>query len=268
MMKIMINKGDFMNNFNNDMFEQKVVKCDKHGDILSIGFKGKVKCSNCVAEAEAIEKKRKEDLQEQDKKDHLAKMIRIRLDASKIPPRFQQHSFDNYIATTEEQKKNKALIINYAINFESNLKNGSSVILCGGVGTGKTHLACSVGTYIIKNLGKKALFISAIDALTKIKETYSKKSETTEIEAINSFLDADLLILDEFGVQVGSETEKLILFRILNRRYEYMKPTILITNFTYQEIKKFEERIYDRLKDNGTIINFNGKSYRKITKSK
>jgi len=43
---------------------------------------------------------------------------------------------------------------------------------------------------------------------------------------------------------------------------------ILITNFTYQEIKKFEERIYDRLKDNGTIINFNGKSYRKITKSK
>ena len=99
-----------MNNFNNDMFEQKIVKCDKHGEVLSIGFKGKVKCSNCLIEAEAIEKKRQEDLQEQAKKEHLAKMIGIRLDASKIPPRFQQLSFDNYIATTEEQKKNKKQI--------------------------------------------------------------------------------------------------------------------------------------------------------------
>ena len=76
----------------------------------------------------------------------------------------------------------------------------------------------------------------------------------------------DLLIIDEFGVQTGSDTEKLILFRIVNKRYEYLKPTILITNLSVAEIKKFEERIFDRLKDNGILLNFSGESNRKSKK--
>ena len=47
---------------------------------------------------------------------------------------------------------------------------------------------------------------------------------------VAGFIRPDLLILDEVGVQFGSETEKMILFEIINGRYEQLKPTIVISN--------------------------------------
>jgi DNA replication protein DnaC len=250
-----------------ELFTKENFNCEKHGNRLVSVFKGELaKCDLCLKESEEQEKQMLIEKEKLQKIEFQKKAIEARFNASMIPPRFQQHSFESYIAKSEEQIKNKKALENYAINFEENLKKGNSVILSGNVGTGKTHLACAVGNYIIKNLNRTALFLNAIDAFSKIKETYSKKSEISEIEAINQFVDIDLLILDEFGVQVGSETEKLILFRIINRRYEYLKPTILITNLSVAEIKKFEERIFDRLKDNGILLNFVGESNRKSKK--
>jgi DNA replication protein DnaC len=76
----------------------------------------------------------------------------------------------------------------------------------------------------------------------------------------------DLLILDEFGIQIGSEHEKMLLFRIINKRYENLKPTILISNLSPAEIKNFEERIFDRLKENGILLSFSSESNRKSKK--
>lgn len=259
-------EGVGMINFK-ELFEKKSFNCQIHGERLVSVFKGKeAECDICFKQKEDEEKKRQEDRQKQIEQENYKRFIELRFQQSLIPPRFQEHSFETYIAKTEQQIKNKQAMQDYAINFEDNFKKGNSVILCGNVGTGKTHLSCAVGNYIIKNLNKTALFLNAIDAFSTIKATYSKKSEISEIEAINQFLEIDLLILDEFGVQIGSETEKLILFRIINKRYEYLKPTILITNLSVVEIKKFEERIFDRLKDNGILLNFTGESNRKSKK--
>lgn len=250
-----------------EIFTKEDFNCEKHGKRLVSVFKGKTaQCDLCQKEAEELEKQMTLEKERLAKIHYQQKAIETRFNASLIPPRFQQHSFESYIAKNDLQEKNKKAMQDYAINFEENYKKGNSVILSGNVGTGKTHLACAVGNYIIQNLNKTALFLNAIDAFSKVKATYSKKSETSEIDAINQFAEIDLLILDEFGVQVGSETEKLILFRIINRRYEYLKPTILITNLSVAEIKKFEERIFDRLKDNGILLNFTGESNRKSKK--
>jgi len=56
----------------------------------------------------------------------------------------------------------------------------------------------------------------------------------------------------------------MLLFRIINKRYEYLKPIILITNLTAEQIKNFDERIFDRLKENGILLSFSGESNRKI----
>jgi DNA replication protein DnaC len=62
----------------------------------------------------------------------------------------------------------------------------------------------------------------------------------------------DLLILDEVGVQFGSDTEKLLLFDVLNERYEQRKPTLLLSNLALDGVKAFlGERIYDRLREDG-----------------
>ena len=72
------------------------------------------------------------------------------------------------------------------------------------------------------------------------------------------------MIIDEVGVQFGSEAEKLIMFEIINTRYERMKPTILISNQTKEELAAFiGERVLDRMSDGGgCTLSFTWDSYR------
>ena len=74
----------------------------------------------------------------------------------------------------------------------------------------------------------------------------------------------DLLIIDEIGVQFGSEFEKNLIFDILNERYENRRPTLLLSNLTVPEVRAFlGERIYDRLKeDGGRCVSFDWQSHR------
>jgi DNA replication protein DnaC len=67
------------------------------------------------------------------------------------------------------------------------------------------------------------------------------------------------------GVQFGSDTEKLMLFDILNERYERRRPTILMSNLPRDEVSAYlGERVFDRLReDGGQFISFTWESYRK-----
>src|SRR5690606_23131134 len=98
-----------------------------------------------------------------------------------------------------------------------------------------------------------------------VKDTYRRDSTQTEAEAIASFVTPDLLILDEVGVQFGSDTEKLILFEIINGRYESMKPTIVISNLAIGELEAYlGERAFDRLREGGgKAVVFDWPSYRR-----
>lgn len=81
---------------------------------------------------------------------------------------------------------------------------------------------------------------------------------------ISYFTKPDLLIIDEIGVQFGSDAEKLIMFEIINTRYERMKPTILISNQSKEELAAFiGERVIDRMNDGGgCTLAFTWDSYR------
>ena len=69
---------------------------------------------------------------------------------------------------------------------------------------------------------------------------------------VASFIRPDLLILDEVGVQFGSETEKMILFEIINGRYEQLKPTIVINSNLRRALTDYlGERVVDRLREGG-----------------
>ena len=98
-----------------------------------------------------------------------------------------------------------------------------------------------------------------------IKNSWNRDSQISEERAIKTYTDKDLLIIDEIGIQFGSEAEKIILFEIINTRYEQMKPTILISNLSEQELGAYiGERVLDRMMEGqGAIIAFDWESYRK-----
>ena len=73
-----------------------------------------------------------------------------------------------------------------------------------------------------------------------------------------------LLIIDEIGIQFGSDTEKLLISEIIDNRYQNLLPTVLISNLDLAGIKScIGERSYDRLReDGGKVVAFNWDSHR------
>lgn len=236
--------------------------CEKHGYYESRNLCGPVwsKCPTCSAEVAAKEVAAKEVEKRSAKKSDWQE----RIGGAGIPERFRSRSLRNYVAETPEQHRALAFANSYADGFDDVLKTGKSAIFTGMFGTGKTHLACGIGLRIMQRDSRTVLFTTTLRAIRRIKETWHKSATETETQAIAALVFPDLLILDEVGVQFGSETEKLILFDIMNERYEKRRPTLLLSNLTIDEVREYlGERVFDRLReDGGECIPFDWESYR------
>ena len=183
--------------------------------------------------------------------------------ASGVPIRFQEASFDAYQPGNDQARKILATMREYAGNFEQHRKRGISLILCGGPGTGKTHLSCAVLRALAHEQGITGKYSTAYRAVQEVRESYRDRT-VSEIQAMDAFIQPDLLVLDEIGVQYGTDSEHLILFNILNGRYEALKPTIVISNLPVDGVIKYlDARIYDRLRENGGgVLAFDWESWR------
>lgn len=242
----------------------ELVVCDKHGQFeqKSREVMGKVFKTNCpTCTAERDEEKNRID----NRSNQLAKAEKIKrlLGEAGIPKRFASRRFDNYTANNGEQGKALAVAKFFADNFDNFLETGASLVFCGKPGTGKTHLSAAIANAVCEQ-GRSAVFMSVLKATRLVKDTWRKGSEATENQAYKGMITPDLLILDEVGVQFGSEAEKLIMFEILNGRYENVKPTIVISNLLPAELTEYlGERVVDRLREGGgSTVVFGWDSYR------
>lgn len=217
-------------------------------------------CPKCLLEE--LEKLRAEKQQsdERGKK----RLIENLLADLNIPERFIPCTLDNYEPVNQDAARNLSVCKAYANKWTDRLRQGGGLVMCGKPGTGKNHLALAIARHVIEQHQDSALFTTALRIARKFKSTWSKNATETESDVIRIYTNPDLLIIDEVGVQFGSEAEKLILFEIINTRYERMKPTILISNQTREELGAFiGERVIDRMSDGGgCTLAFTWDSYR------
>lgn len=237
-------------------------ECDKHGPYESRQYTAKIwsNCPECIKAAEADAKAKAEKREREQEQ----RRWEARLERSCIPERFLDRTLKNYEAKTEGQQQALAFATDYADNFDRALETGRCALFVGLPGTGKTHLAAGIGLRLMKRDNRRVLFTTVMRAVRSIKETWTRGSELTESEAIEKLVAPDLLILDEVGVQFGSETEKLMLFDVLNERYERRRPTLLISNLDLDGVRAYlGERIFDRLReDGGEAVAFDWASHR------
>lgn len=240
--------------------------CAEHGPyqarVLTL-FSGSkpitTRCPICTADARAAEDARAE------REKTAARECRVAEVAyrSNIPARFAGRGFADYRATEPGQRMALGACRAFVDAWPDRLTDGASLVLTGGPGTGKTHLACAVGMALIHKHLASVKFGTVSTVLRFIKDTYRKDSERSEQDAIDALTAPDLLILDEVGVQVGSEHEKMLMFEVLNARYQECRPTILISNLSAADLEDFlGQRIMDRYRECGAVLAFNWQSHR------
>lgn len=237
--------------------------CDEHGDFEGIVFGGKGPfCPTC---AERRRKAEEAERQAELAREWAERKAAILLGRAAIPPRFADRRLENFNPHSAGPAAALAVAKQFVQEFDQCLETGRSLIFCGGVGSGKTHLSVGICHGVIA-LGRVAVFTSVLGAIRSIKETYRKGSELTEADALERLIEPDLLVLDEVGVQFGSETEKMYLFEIINGRYENLRPTIVISNLAKDPLTEFlGERAVDRLREGGgKMVIFDWPSYRRV----
>lgn len=204
------------------------------------------------------------ELKEKKQKERAAKQFISKLEQhSGVPLRYRGLKLADYTLDTKESKIVYSRVKNYIKKFEELKQIGCSLVFCGRPGTGKTHLACSLANELIQT-GERVLYTTVYKAISEVKSTYSKESGTTEAEVIKAFQEPALLILDEVGVQFGSEVEKMIFYQIINGRYESILPTLIISNLNNKNLSAFiGERTMDRLREcGGAVLAFEWGSFR------
>ncbi len=109
------------------------------------------------------------------------------------------------------------------------------LVIMGGYGTGKTHLAAAIGNYRLA-MGAPALFMVVPDLLDHLRSAYAPGSELGYDDFFEGVREAPLLILDDLGTQISTQwaTEKL--YQLFNHRYIHRLPTVITTNSSLDEI--------------------------------
>jgi DNA replication protein DnaC len=138
-----------------------------------------------------------------------------------------------------------------------------SVILLGGTGTGKTHLAISLAAAACQR-GKKVRFALVSELLTQLLETREAK---TLGRLRGQLARLDVLVLDEFGYVQTSPSGAELLFDVISRAYERTS-VIVTTNLPFERWTEVlgNERLVaatlDRLTHRCHILEATGESYR------
>lgn len=236
----------------------KQAECPAHGAYISRNVMRNLwtRCPACQADTAEKERQQREALERQwAEKRHLEMIAE-----SRIPSRFIGRTFDNFIATTDEQRAALTICRDFAENFAEHSRKGASLILSGKPGTGKSHLTAAILQAHIK---RDVRYTTCMDMIRAVRETWRKDSERTESQVLRYLEDLDLLAIDEVGMQYGTEGEQTILFDVLDRRYREVKPTILITNQDKDGFKQFiGDRTYDRLRETSRWVAFDWPSHR------
>jgi DNA replication protein DnaC len=162
-----------------------------------------------------------------------------------------RYTFDNFkpdvdlsgLDLTAEQRNSLPLAYETARAFSE--KPRGWLVLLGGYGCGKTHLAAAIANELVAR-GQPALFVVVPDLLDHLRATYSPHSSATYDERFDRVRNAPLLILDDLGTQSSTEWAQEKLFQIFNHRYNARLATVVTSN---QELEAIDIRIRSRLDD-------------------
>ena len=155
------------------------------------------------------------------------------LTGAHIPKRYEHCELSNFTADFPGADSSIVLAHIGASRFveEFNPRDGQGLLLVGGIGTGKTHLAVGILKELVAKFGTPCLFYDYRELLKEIQNSYNDSVQATELQVLRPVFDAEVLVLDELGAVKPSEWVWDTVSLILNTRYNDRRTTIITTNF-------------------------------------
>ncbi len=162
------------------------------------------------------------------------------------------------------QREQMTKIFNYCRDYANHFsKKAQGIVMYGGTGLGKTHLSLAIANVVIER-GYDVYYGSIQSIMEKLEREHFGRRSSDESEK-DAIINADLLIIDDLGVEFTTQFTTAALHDILNSRMLKGLPTIISTNLEMDEIyEKYTQRIASRLFGSSLPLAFCGKDVRQM----
>ena len=229
-------------------FDKPAFECKKCGDT---GYVGGEKCA-CLKQ----------------------QLIDCAYEMSNMKTLCREQSFDNFdlsyygdakiAGLNMTERENIEDIVNRCINFCKNPAGAKNLFFFGKPGLGKTFLSSAIARELLDK-GYTVIY-SGASRLFALYDDYrfGRMSDSEDFEDMLALVyDADLLIIDDLGVEMHGPSAYQFLFHMINDRILKNKRMIISTNLNMEEISKvYSPRITSRLYDAFDCLRFEGRDIR------
>ena len=192
-----------------------------------------------------------------------------KLKFANIPDAFKEVCLENFRRDVYRREDSKVIIekdckaIDWWLDDIASMKEqGLGLYLYSSTkGSGKTRMAASIANELIYNKGMSVKFATSVQILNEIKASWNQEEGMTEHQLLDDLSRAEILVIDDFGIERIKDWIEEKLYHIINSRYINRTITIFTSNLPIDGLE-YDDRITNRIKERSFPLVFPNESVR------